>query len=53
MIFGVCITERQVEEGRMDDKTVPNPIQTEAWEEVDPQPSTEWEDHQLHQVIHQ
>lgn len=36
----------------MDDKTLHNPIQTEAWEEVDPQPSTEWEDHQLHQVTH-
>ena len=39
------------EGGRGEEKTPPIPVATEAWDDLDPQPSTEWDDHQhYHQV---
>ena len=36
----------------MEQKTPPIPMATEAWEDMDPQPSTEWDDHHHHHHHH-
>ena len=39
------------EGGRGEEKTPPIPIATEAWDDLDPQPSTEWDDHHNYRQV--
>ena len=45
----VLVAERTGEEARVvEEKTLP--VAAETWDDLDPQPSTEWEDHHHHKV---